>query len=887
VRASSAFDQRLLVTLVLCALSIVSVPLAEIHLAGPAVTFVLGLALTAAIVQIATFACLAALYRTSARPSEIVLGALFLCAGIVATAMAVSSPLWPDRLPVIAAEAAAWFYVAWHAVFAGGACAYAVLRARESDPARWSSAQAATRARTALTVGSVASIAIVGGLAWFSPELPRLVTGSHVSAFGLAAIGPFLVLLGIAAIAALGRLRDAGRVDRALLFALVAITLDIVGTLSGVERYTVGWLASRLLYVMGSGFVLTATVGDLVRKRDEAAYLERRLQTELLRAKRHAARLQKLWRLGSVAGSDEQFMNEIVDDAAHLFRENERFAGLVVHREDAEIVVDVASEPFATLYGLTRQARFPLDDALLGYLLATGTTASWSDIRLDPRFELPRSRSVPWRALIGSPFRSEQDYCLCFASTRPLAAEDAFDALDHAYVETLASICANRLQKRAQTDLIAFESEHDQLTRLYNRRTFRARGIAALEQNRRVALVVADLGRFRTLNDSMGHHVGDTLLQEVGSRLLARLHPGELLARLGGDSFGILLADVKDRADVAGRVARFSCAFDAPFECAGDRERELHLSASYGIALAPDDANDFEQLLARADAATYEAKESGRSRWAFFDPRIGQEFGATQRLRAEILKALERNEFVLHFQPHVELRTGRPAGAEALIRWQHPERGLVPPSDFIPFAEKHGLAPALGEWVMRETIAAAGRLRATNPDFRVWFNLSATELDVSTLSSRVEALGGPVSGVGVEITETSAMRDVAETARAVALLRSAGFAIALDDFGTGYSSLAHLRRLPIDVVKIDRSFVSGLPDDPHDVAIVEAVLSIAERFGFKTVAEGVETAAQAALLATRGCSFAQGYAYAKPMPFENLERWLVERQRCFPMVRAS
>ncbi len=882
-----AVDRRLLVTLALCALTAVSASFANTQLSGAVVTFVLGLALTAAVTQIATFACLAALYRTSARTSEIVLAGLFLTLGILGTAIAMSSPLWHEQPTPAAREMAAWFYVAWHAAFAGGAIVYAFLRARESA----APAPACDESRTSalatfsLVAGIGSAVAVVAALLWFEPRLPVLVQDARASDFTKAAVGPALVGMGIAAILALSRLPNAARVDRALLYAVVAISFDLAATVAGLERYTVGWLASRLLYVIGSGFVLTATIGDLVRRRDEAIGLKSRLEAESLRTKRHAARLQKLWRLGFETHSDERFMAELIEDASHLFREEALFAGMVVHREDCEMVVDVASAPLATQYGLTPNARYPLNDSILGHVLRAGRTMSWSDIRQDSRFDLPRGRSVPWRATIATPFHIGQDYCICFASLQPLV-NDAFDELDHSFMETLASICASRLQERAQSERIAFESEHDQLTRIYNRATFRAIGVGSLESHRRTALIVADIDRFRTINDSMGHHVGDGLLQEVAARLLARAHPGETVARLGGDSFGILLTDVSDRADVEGRLARFACAFDVPFETSVDRERPVSLTASYGIARAPDDATDFEQLLARADAATYEAKEAGRARWAFFDPRIKRELGATQRLRADIQRGLERNEFVLFYQPHVDLHTGRPTSAEALVRWRHPERGLVPPSDFIPFAESHGLAPAIGEWVMRETIATAARLRREHPNFVVWFNLSATELDVATLSSRVEALGGPVAGVGIEITETSAMHDVTETARAVALLRSAGFAIALDDFGTGYSSLAHLRRLPIDVVKIDRSFVSGLPHDSHDVAIVEAVLSIAERFGFKTVAEGVETAAQAALLADRGCTLAQGYLYAKPMPMENLENWLAERQRS-SMVRAS
>lgn len=869
--AESAFGRRWLAVLGLCALTVAAIPFSRTPLHDvAAVALFAGLVLAAAVAQIFTSASLAARYRTSWRASELFLATVFLGCGLVGTAMAVLET--------------AWLYVAWHVLFAAGALGYVVLRTREQGR----SGEQPRNAVRALAAGAAAGIAlaalVIGAVLSASPHLPALVRGSDVSGFRSTGVAPALLLFSLAAAVALGRLREPGRVDRALLPAMVAFALGAGTDCFTGERYAVSWFAGSLLYVLGSAFVLSATASDLVDRRDDDGTLRRRFEGESRRAKRQASQLQQLRRLSVATIDRDRFMTELIEDGARHLRESARFAGMVAHREGAEMVVDIACEPLAGKHGIGAGARYPLEDSILGRILAEQKTASWNDIRQDARFDRPRARSVPWRAIIGTPFRhGSYDYCISFASEQPLA-EDEFDAYDGAYLETLASLCESRMHERAQSERLLFDSEHDQLTRTYNRTALRIRGVAALASGLPCALIVADVDRFRTLNQTLGQHVGDDLLQQISARLLARAQPGDVVARLDGDAFGILTTGAEGKAGVELRVERFAGAFEEPFEVRG---HSVALTTSIGVALAPGDTDDFEELLSRADAATYEAKAAGRARWAFFDASVSHEQGAVHRLRAAIVRALACNEFVLHYQPHVDLKSGRTTGAEALIRWQDPERGLVPPAEFIPFAERHGLAPALGEWVMRETLAAAKRLRRRDPDLCVWFNLSATELDVGILSPRVNALAAPVEGVGVEITETSAMRDVAETARAIALLHDAGFAVALDDFGTGYSSLAHLRSLPIDVVKIDRSFVAGLPANRQDVAIVEAVLSIADCFGFKTVAEGVETREQASLLEKAGCSYGQGYLYARPMPLDRFEAWLDDRSPWRSMVKVG
>jgi len=253
------------------------------------------------------------------------------------------------------------------------------------------------------------------------------------------------------------------------------------------------------------------------------------------------------------------------------------------------------------------------------------------------------------------------------------------------------------------------------------------------------------------------------------------------------------------------------------------------------------------------------------------------DFISTRRLQGEIESALRAEDFVLHVQPEVDLASGHIVSAEALIRWNHLERGLLPPSEFVPFAQEHGLLPSIGAWVVGRAAAAAALLRTIDPSFRVWFNVSPSELDDPRWLGRIGQFGDALQGLGVEITESVAMRDVPATLRTLAALKSAGLAIALDDFGTGYSSLAQLKRIPVDVVKLDRSFTAALPGDMRDREIVTAILSLGARFGFETVAEGIETAEQARALRDAGCRYGQGFYLGRPVPVDDLVR--IVRQR--------
>ncbi len=438
-------------------------------------------------------------------------------------------------------------------------------------------------------------------------------------------------------------------------------------------------------------------------------------------------------------------------------------------------------------------------------------------------------------------------------------------------------------RKQVEVDLV-HQAFHDPLTALPNRALLTDRITQALARSGRVPGAVTalflDVDQFKVVNDSIGHAAGDRLLVLVAQRLQAVVRPGDTLARFGGDEFVVVCEDVAP-ADVELLGARVTHAVREPFVLDG---REVTVTVSAGIAAAGEGA-DAQSLLRDADAAMYQAKERGRNCVVLFDDAMHRR--ATDRLDTELQlrHARERDELVVHYQPLVEVPDGRPTGVEALVRWQHPTRGLLTPELFMAVAEETGLVVDIGEWVLGEALAQVQRWRTTLPGaahLTVAVNLSARQVAEPGLAAAVrrvlEATGITPTAVHLEMTESVVMRDGALCVAVLTELRDLGVRLSVDDFGTGYSSLSYLKLLPVDTLKVDRSFVDGLGgDDPHDRSIVAAVLSLASALGLDVVAEGVETDAQLAELAALGVRRAQGHLWARPAPAEELEAWLRAR----------
>jgi len=437
-----------------------------------------------------------------------------------------------------------------------------------------------------------------------------------------------------------------------------------------------------------------------------------------------------------------------------------------------------------------------------------------------------------------------------------------------------------RKQQDARIQHLAY---HDALTSLPNRALLMDRLARALSHAQRhggeVALLFLDLDRFKTINDTLGHLLGDQLLQQVAERLRGALREDDTIARLGGDEFVVVLGDVQDLAQPAHVVDKLMAALALPFAVGA---QELYVTGSVGVSLYPRDGTDTDTLLKHADTALYKAKDAGRNAYRFFSPEMDAQAHERLRLENDLRRALERGELVLHYQPQARLADGQVCSVEALVRWNHPRDGLLAPGAFIPLAEETGLILAIGDWVLNEACRQWRRWQDQGlVGLRMAVNLSARQLRrpglEDTVCQALQTHGLPPGMLELEITESSVMD---EPERALALLqrlRALGVLLSIDDFGTGYTNFAYLKQLPLQCLKIDRSFVQGLAEDADDAAIVEAIIAMARTLKLRVLAEGVETAEQHGRLLALGCDDMQGYLMARPMPAEALAAWLVER----------
>ncbi|KUM02130.1 diguanylate cyclase [Chromobacterium sp. F49] len=437
------------------------------------------------------------------------------------------------------------------------------------------------------------------------------------------------------------------------------------------------------------------------------------------------------------------------------------------------------------------------------------------------------------------------------------------------------AIFSDLTERKAADERIQFLAHFDVLTSLPNRMHMQDRVELAIHNavrdNQRLALLLLDLDRFKTVNESLGHSAGDTLLQVAADRIRTVLGPGEMLARQGGDEFIVLLPLVSDPGEAALAAERVREVFANPIEL---HNHVITITPSIGISVYPDDGRDYETLVRNADAAMYHAKSSGRNSYKFYTADLNARAREILAIESQLRFALERDEFVLHYQPQVEMQSGRIVGAEALIRWNHPSLGLLGPVRFIQVAEERGFIVQIGNWVIGEaTRQLVAWRQAGLPELTLAVNLSALQFRQPDLAEQLQhalaSSGLPGHALDIEVTESIIMEDAQATIQAIDNMKNMGLRLSIDDFGTGYSSLSYLKRFKADKLKIDRSFVRDIPQDADDSAIARAIINMAKNLNMQVVAEGVETMEQWQFLEQEGCDFVQGYLIAKPLPADD------------------
>lgn len=810
--------------------------------------------------------------RRQMRRPTIVLTVLFGIAALFAFTNTASYPIG-ENLSILTArslQSRTWLSLFQHAFLVAGCAAYALasLGRRDDLPPK----HFALAAWTAGTVIFASAATIAYG---FGDRLPVVINDTQVLP-AISAIGVPIFITGALATVFCWKVGRSNPLDRAVAATAAAAALSVLLLTVSDYRFSVSWYVSRILYIVESSFVLIATVRTLVESEKHLHRTENALAEATSSSAQRAARIRALWQIATSDGlSDADHAIATLQIASRHIRSGAPICVCLVRLgEDVGVAEAVAIGDGGENAAWKGRTIVAGDRITLGALAARLGGCGRSVLLNDLESEDPLLyESLGWRSALGVPLRfGSTTYVLAFASTDRMP-DQPFAEDDVAFAEVVAAHLTNRFYQKDQLTRIRYQMEHDALTGLKNRTEFRKAVRTAAAHREPFGIAFLDLDRFRDINESEGYLIGDEILVEVAATL-GSIDNRDLVARLSGDDFAVVLPNISSSADFAARVRRYTQAFHKPFHT-GDREgsRFLPVSCSIGCAEFPKDAIDADALMQLADVALDTAKARGNGATIAYTTSLAAAARERQLARTEMLESFAGNRFFVEYQPTFKLSTRALAGAEALIRWDHPTRGRLEAGDFISGAERNGLMEMLTRRMLAKVIADLHGVELPE-GFRCYINLPARLLDdasfVLELEQQLKSVPHLNSHLGIEITETDMMQNIEQSAHSLQMVRSLGLRVAIDDFGTGYSSMAYLKRLPVDVIKIDRSFITELPNDAKDAALTQMFLLLAAQFGLTSIAEGIETEAQAAWLRDHGCLLGQGFLVARSLPRDGL-----------------
>ncbi|WP_233624800.1 bifunctional diguanylate cyclase/phosphodiesterase [Actinoplanes sp. ATCC 53533] len=667
--------------------------------------------------------------------------------------------------------------------------------------------------------------------------------------------------------------------------------LRLAGTAYAVSGATLGGRAPGALVLGRSGPDFTDE--DVCLLRGMARVLELSLRTlHVLESERRQARengrladslqerqrlfehLTRIQRLIARRAPLQQILDGITASAAELL-DLEMASLNLLEKDDPSVGSMVSSVGFDPGV-LPKMKRIPLHSAGVAGLAVLGDELIMVEDYANSPIAIPEVVRSSMKAVMAVPVHENGEVvgCLTVGTYRgPRDWDKQAQDILRAFAEHVSLALTDARTLEAMN-----EAFHDSLTGLASRALFQARmerAFAAAEQEGAgVAMLFVDLDRFKVVNDSLGHSAGDQLLVAVSERIKTCLRSADMAARLGGDEFAVLLPLAQGLEEAVPVARRIIETLRQPFDLNG---KETFVSCSVGVAYSPAQGHDGQELMVSADLAMYQAKKQGKDRYEIFEPAMQEAFQAGLEMEADLRRAVVRHEFELRYQPIVHLKTGEITGLEALVRWQHPERGIIPPLDFIPLAEETGMIVPIGEWVLREACRQAARWNERREGKRpltVSVNMSAVQLDQSDLPEMVASAlsnsGLPATSLVIELTESLLVDHRPSTLAQLQQIKSLGVRLAIDDFGTGYSSLAYLRRFPIDIIKIDKSFVDDVGDVPAAAALTLGIIQLGQALHLSTIAEGIEDAGQLSELTDGNCELGQGYYFAEPLTDEDM-----------------